>query len=160
MEPNTEQISLHRLHRKYIKNTAKEAIVTNSIVYLCNLTFAVQKGINISEKKTYINTRVVKHIYDKRPAQEYDFLLNNISIIVKYPNDIYENKNSKRAGYCFVKSINEKKYLVVIECDNEIEGIHIVTAFGVGEKYLKNFHQIWSWEGGYLHRNTLDATVK
>ena len=66
---------LKDLHEAHIKGTIKKAIVTDKTVIVCHLTFAVMKALNCDKGKVYINTRVLKHIYDKRPAEEYDTIL-------------------------------------------------------------------------------------
>ena len=50
-------------------------------------------GIDLSCNKVYLNTRVLKHLYDKRPAEEFDLMIETLIDVVKYPNKIYKNKN-------------------------------------------------------------------
>ena len=76
-------------------------------------------------------------MYDKRPAQEYDFLLDYMKDILRNPHCIYKNTDSKRGSKCFVKEIYNSKYLVVIEEDGS-KGNSIVTAFSVDDSYLEN----------------------
>jgi len=58
---------------------------------------------------------MLKHLYDKKPAEEYDFILYNLEQIVRYPYHLYPNKDSKRGDIAFVKLIHEKKYFCAIE---------------------------------------------
>lgn len=128
----TEKLSIPKLHKKYVKNSSKCAIVSEKSILICNLTFAVQ---------------------------EYDFLLRFLPTIVKYPDKVYVNKSAKRGSKCLIKKIEGILLFTTIEEEEmEEKGNYLVTAFKIEERYLKGYKQIWSWEGGDLHRNTLDAT--
>ena len=98
--------------------------------------------------KVYLTSRALKHIYDKRPAEEYDALLNFIPQIITFPTRIYQNKNGKRGAYCFVKKIANEDYLVSLENSvDEPRGIYLVTAFRIRtDKYLEGYKLLWSWE--------------
>ena len=146
------------LHQKYVANTAQKAIVQDISVFLCNLTYAVTNGIGLhGHHKVYISTKVLKHSYDKRPAFEYDLIVNEIHKIIKYPDKVYQNKESKRGDYCFVKIIKNERCLCVVEKGNEC--LEIVTFYRVPkEKYLDSFPLVWSWRDDKSpHRSTLDS---
>jgi len=55
-------------------------------VQLCHLAMAVIKGLDLSCNKVYLNTRVLKHLYDKRPAEEFDLMTKILIDVVQYPN--------------------------------------------------------------------------
>jgi len=131
------------IHKKYIQGTSKKAIVVNKKILLCNLTNAVRQGGNFSCQAVYINTKALKHIYDQKPAEMYDFLISNLHKIVKYPDHIYKNKSAKRGNICLVKILSNEKYFCSIE-DNNGE-LNIATAFRTEESYLRNFELLWSW---------------
>ncbi len=146
------------LHQKYIINTAKGALVQDISVFLCNLTYTVTREANLQGyHKVYISTKVLKHAYDKRPAFEYDLIINEIHKIVKYPDKIYKNKEEKRGDYCFVKTVKNEKCLCVLEKGEQC--LEIVTFYRVTkEKYLNSFSLVWSWrDDGVSHRSTLDS---
>lgn len=158
------------LHARYIRGTDKDAIVQNIEVFFCRLTHAVQKAIGVDSVKeagkmrtmrVYLKTRVLKHSYDKRPAEEYDFFIENLHAIVKYPELIYQNQYSKRGDYAFVKTIGNNKYLCSLECKNIGTPdcrMEIVTFFRPKETYLKNYTLLWSWRDDKSpHRNTFDS---
>ncbi len=137
------------LHIKHIQNTGKESIVQVVRAFLCHLTSLVKKEIGVISNNTYINTRVLKHVYDKRPAEEYDFLIQNVHTIVKYPDSIYKNKDSKKGDYCFIKLLKSKKYLCSLGVinDGEIKGLEVATFFRLNkENYLNNYELLWSWK--------------
>lgn len=136
---------------KYIRGTVKEAIVQNVQVLLCNLTATVAKEINCENCfRVYISTRALKHGYDKRSAEEYDFLIENLHRLVKYPQFIYRNKKAKRGNYIFVKDFKDKKYFCSIELIETEQSNHfeVVTFFRLQkESYLFNYDLLWEWEG-------------
>jgi len=142
---NKKKILLN-LHENYIVGTQEKAAVVFKAVFLCHLTNTVLKEIK-TVGKVYTNSRVLKHLYDKKPAEEYDFLVCNIYKIVKYPDRIYKNKDPKRGDFCFLKKLKGYNYLCSLEVDAD-DGLTIVTAFRVRkESYLNNYELLWSWRG-------------
>jgi len=140
-----------KLFYKHIENTLPKAIVVVETVYICRLTSAVMKIIKLSDYKIYLNTIALKHMYDKRLAEEFDCLICHLHEIVKYPEKIYKNKTSKSGDYCLVKKIDGFEYFCSLQSSNEdgISKIMVVTAFRVNdENYLKNYELLWSWKGG------------
>ena len=170
---------LKNLFKRYIENTPEKAMVANRKVCLCGLTKAVTEGIciNHSMKKVYITTRCLKHLFDKKPAEEFLFIIDNLHEVVKYPDKIYRNRKGKRGEFCLFKKIGNEEYL----CSIEIKKVPNV-AFGLGEyeddktefftkeiqiatmfrlrdpKYLKKYILLWDWGNGNPHRNALDAS--
>lgn len=108
------------------------------------MTKIVMKQLELEDGSVYVNTLVLKHLYDKKPAEEFDFLINNLHTIAKYPDYIYKNKDSKRGEVCFTKKLKGSDYICSIEID---EQTFIVTAFRIRDKkYMKNYESLWSWE--------------
>jgi hypothetical protein len=148
-------MKLIHIHKKYIEGTEKKALVVNLTVQLCTLTNAVVKGGKFKTNRVYVTTRMLKHMYDKRPAEEYDFLVKNLYKIARYPDHIYKNKSSKRGNFCFVKTLKGDKYVCSVEATSEVnpsdgeEGMNFVaTAFRLNkESYLNSYKLKWSWEG-------------
>ena len=140
------------LFKNYIKGSSKKAIVQLVEVNLCHFTSAVIRGVGLPCNKVYLNTRVLKHLYDKRPAEEFDFMTENIINVVKYPNKIYKNKDGKRGSLCFIKEIKNSRYLVSLETiyDDKKTATHceVATFFRVDEKYLASYELLWKWEDG------------
>ena len=138
------------LFRRYVKGTEKQAIVQFIEAFLCNMSGPVSDIIAYPHRKVFISTRVIKHLYDKRTAQEFDFLINNCHLIVKYPDSIYKNKDFKKGRFAFVKEIRHKKYLCsleIIEKENVVQ-CEIVTCFPTDDAYLENFELLWEWKDG------------
>lgn len=142
--PNTIEV-IKNLCEKHIRGTVEKAIVADVTVYLCRLTFAVSKANNL-EERVYINTRVLKHMYDKKPAEEFEFLVAFLHKIIKYPDKVYKNKNPKRGHYIFTKIIMGDNYLCSLELEGD--GLSVVTAFRIRkDSYLNDYELLWSWRG-------------
>lgn len=148
---------LQYLYNKHVKGTIEKAPVENGIVLVCKLTNVVKIVINCADPKVYCTSRMLKHMYDSKPAEEFHFLVENMEKIVKYPDKIYKNKKSKRGGFCFVKKINNDLYICPIEIVENYEvdnlptesplGIYIATSFRVRKvRYLDSYELIWSWK--------------
>lgn len=95
---------------------------------------------------------MLKHLYDKKPAEEFDFMMDHMEMIVQDPDELYRNKDNKTGNFCLVKNIQERRYIVVIETiaqQTDDEAIWIVTAFRIrDEKYLRNYDLLRSWRDG------------
>jgi hypothetical protein len=149
---------VQNMSERYIKGTVAKAIVEDIYVFLCHLTFAVTKA-NKFKPNVYLSTKVLKHIYDKRPAEEYDFIIESLYKIVRYPDVIYKNKDPKRGDYVFTKIVGDCNYFCSLEaCE---DGFNVVTVFRLRkENYLKNYDSIWSWRAALPHRNIFVASRK
>lgn len=126
-----------------IRYTKKSAILKDTTVGLCRLSNFLALLLGIGILPISISTRALKHLYDKRPAEEFDFLVRNLLLLVKFPDQIYNNKEGKRGGICLVKQLDGLKYICVIEdLDNAME---VVTCFRLRkEGYLQGYKLIWS----------------
>ena len=150
-----KKISLLKLHKLYIQGTEEKAPVVLQTVLLCNTTNAVMKAINLTSPRIHITTKMLKHLYDSKPAEEYEFILHNLVPIIQYPDEIYKNRDSKRGDFAFVKKIKDFKYLSSLETTiiTSLEGTteemnFVVTAFRIRkESYLQNYKLLWSWKG-------------
>ncbi len=153
----TRRIRLSQLHDEYIKGTEPKALVSVQTIHLCTLTKIVKKGINASNYKVYFSTRCLKHLYDKKVAEEYDFIVKNSHTAIKYPDSVYKNKpGSKRGNFLFTKEIKGSLLVVSLEVNKEVEDIcsegnAVVTVFKLRQgkqSYLENCELLWSWKGG------------
>ncbi|MDP3733442.1 MAG: hypothetical protein Q8Q91_02760 [Candidatus Daviesbacteria bacterium] len=151
-------LTLVKLYKTHIKGTPEKSVVINLTIHLCNLTNAVKKAGKFNVHRVYITTKVIKHLYDSKPAEEFDFIVHNLPSIVKYPQHIYENKQGKRGELGFVKEINNITYFCSVEKTDELDpkdgnsGMnYIVTTFRLRpakkDNYLKNYRLLWSWKG-------------
>ena len=146
--------------RKYIKGTPKKDYVKELTVLVCNLTDIVKGNLKIQTSRVYITTKVLKHMYDKRTAEEFDFVVSNLTDFIKFPERIYKNKQGKTGNYCFYKTIAKDAYFCVLEisgdkdpCDEEIGMVYVVSAYRLSEdkkkrrNYLSSYKLLWSWKG-------------
>lgn len=150
--------TLNDFFAKYVEGTQEKAKVIDQKSLLCRLTVAVAQAIDIKESRrsVYITTRCLKHLFDKKPAEEFLFILNHLREIVRYPDKIYLNKDEKRGEFCFVKRIGNSEYFCSIE--NEKEETQVATAFRLrDEKYIKKYTLLWDWGNGAPHRSALDT---
>lgn len=143
-----------KFFKLFVKDTIEKDLVIERTLFLCTLTRKVKMVLNTDSVKVYWNSVSVKHLYDKRPAQEFDYILRNIIQIVKYPDRIYTNLSGKKGGYLFFKKLKEGEYLCSIEVlesgldEGSSETNFIVTAFkNRKENYLKKYDLLWSWKG-------------
>jgi hypothetical protein len=145
---------------KYVENTREKAIITDERMFLCMLTVAVCRGLNILYRNVYITSRAIKHMYDKKPAEEFSFIINHLYEIIRYPDKIYKNKSGKRGELSFVKKIGNSDYFVSIEHKTNIEPeeIEVATAFRLRDKrYIEKYTLLWDWGNGNPHRSAFDA---
>lgn len=138
---------IRNLHEKLVKDSKPNARIDSKIVLICHTNFIVAKQLGFRETKIYMSSWSIKHLYKKRPAQEFDFLLNNIHNIVKYPDYIYKNKSNHTGNFCFVKTFNHYQYLCSVGHNRAEDNnkLIVVTAFLIKEKnYLNQYELLWS----------------
>ncbi len=143
--------SLNKLYQQHIKGSPEKDTIRDITVFLCDLTGMVAKKGQFSSQRVYITSRMLKHLYDSKPAEEFEFILRNLEEIVRYPDAIYKNKTGKRGEICFIKIINNRKYLCSIEKSKVLNSNSrvnfVATAFRIRkESYVKNFELIGSWK--------------
>ncbi len=142
---------LERAFKRHVEGTAPDAVVTNILVADGALPATIVEMIGVVSPRVYIATRVLKHLYDKRPAEEFDFLLKNLPFIAAQPDHLYRNKTDKRGQFCLTKRIGAHGYFAALEivegiCRKEIQ---LVTAFRVrSEPYLNEYDLLWSRRDG------------
>ncbi len=170
---------LKEFFKKHIANTPEKAVVADKKMFLGYLTKAVMEGLEIenSAKAVFITSRCLKHLFDKKPAEEFLFLLDHLHEIIKFPDRIYKNLAGKRGDFCFIKKIKNEEYFCTLEileiCVSSCEifeaqsaqmaigqkiEIQIATAFRLRDKkYTKNYTLLWDWGNGNPHRSALDT---
>ena len=137
---------IENFHNTYIKFSLLNDFVPDFFLKISKIR-QNQTKLEGFVRKIYLSTRALKHLYDKRPAEEYDSILRFVITTLSAPDYIYKNKDSKRGDVCFVKEIQKNSYLVSVEeCDGNP---YFVTMFRVRKKsYLKNYSLLWSREDG------------
>ncbi len=136
---------LQQIHEEFVKNTHPGAIVNNKTIFLCHASLKALRSCGLAGSEIYMSSRALKHLYDKRPAQEYDRLLNNIPLIIKYPDLVYKNKTPHH-GFAFVKALHGYSYMCPVNYieDNQNK-LFVATAFSVKPWYMKDFNLVWSF---------------
>jgi len=149
--------TLFRLDKKYIRLTSKHAAIIIKKILLCTIDKKVVESAQLKTHKLHISTRVMKHVYDKRPAQEYDTALNNLESAMESPDFIFENKQGKRGSMCFVTRLGDKLLWCPVEesiDENNHPILEVVTFFLAQYKYAKNYKLLWGrGDGTAPHRN-------
>ena len=143
--------NVERIFNEYIQGTPKQAIVRDFTIKLCTLTNEVQRVCNFPTTNVHITTKVIKKNYDKRTAEENDFIVKNGWRIVHTPDSIYKNKDAKRGDYIFTKRIKNDLYLASIELSSYADApiLYVASSFRIRkESYLDSYNLIWSWKGG------------
>jgi hypothetical protein len=140
---------LEELFKKYIKNSLQDEYIENEEMMLCRLTKATVKGCRLNYEKVFVTTRMLKHIYDKRPAEEFFCIINLMHKIIKYPDNVYKNKDAKRGDFGFVKKIKGESYFSSLELVDEDKKIYVATTFRLRKKnYLNSYNLLWNWRDG------------
>lgn len=145
---------LQRLfYNNYIKGSVNRGIITLDRGQLCkikkSLISLINNHVTCYDKYVFLGTKALKHIhdrhiFDKNSPDVFETILNNLTKIIKFPDEVRRNMDSKRGDFLFVKKICGQIYYVSIEV---ILGgnVEVVSASASGEKYLKKFALLWSW---------------
>ncbi len=151
-----DNCGLGKFFKRYIKGTEEKTYVADKILLLCSLTNVVTKELSVKSQKVYVTSKCLKHLYDKKPAEEFECILKYLFDLVKFPDHIYQNKPSKSGSYCLVKDFKGIKYFCSLdncECSLDEGCDHtnfVVTVFRIrDEAYLKPYKLVWSWKGGF-----------
>lgn len=140
---------LSNLFSKYIVRRPYKSHVKHSILFLAYVCDNIENG------SVYITTYSLKHLFDKKPAEEFHFILDHLHLIIIYPDQIYQNKSGKRGNLCFTKRIRGSEYLCALEkvADNEFQ---VATAFRLRDSdYIKNYTLLWNRGSGKPHRHAI-----
>jgi hypothetical protein len=138
---------IYKLFKKHVRHTHKNAPI--------ELAHAeVEKISLVCLEKAFISTWTLKHIYDKRPAQEFDFLMRNVGLILRDPDQIYKNKHRKSGDFCFVKNFLHNQYVCIVQ--QNLGRAEIVTFFRANEGYFDDYELLWERRTAEPHRNVFN----
>jgi hypothetical protein len=135
---------------RYIKDTPRKGYVKDLRVKVCDIPRKLKGKLKVADKRVYVTTKSLKHLYDVRPAEEFDFIVSNIDSFILKPMKIYEDKAGKTGSVCFYKEIGEEAYFCILEVTPK--STHIVSAYRLSEvlekrkNYLAGYKLIWSWK--------------
>lgn len=148
-------MTIENIHRKHIRYTQEKALIHKETFFLCNLYSSTRNACLIPNKSVSFSTVMLKHLYDKKPAEEYDKIIRYLKESVRHPEKIYKNKQNKTGGFCFVKSFLKQKYFTALQKSSAEETNYVVTSFRIRkDTYLNGYEKIWERESDNLHRNT------
>lgn len=135
---------------KYIARRPYKGPVKDFMLFISYLCGEILCGF------VFISTRSLKHLFDKKPAEEFHFILDHIHLILIYPDKIYKNKTEKRGNICLVKKIKGSEYLCSLE-KGDTRRYYVVTAFRLrNSDYIKNYTLLWNRGSGKPHRHALE----
>jgi hypothetical protein len=124
---------------RYIKNTPRKGYVKDLRVKVCEMPHKLKSKIKAKDPRVYITTKSLKHMYDVRSAQEFDFIIANIEGVIMQPLRIYKNKEGKTGDVCFYSEFKNNAYFYILE--NQPDSIYIVSAYRLSdiEEKRKNY---------------------
>lgn len=140
---------LWRIHELFIRRTVLESPIRQIKIRITEITKKTRHTVHCAQRRIYMHSRTLKHLYDKRPAEEFDFVIDHIALIIGNPDSLFKNKDGKTGNFCIVKKIGTYSYVVVIEIKNrqtENEEIWIVTTFRLqNNSYMRSYDLLRSW---------------
>jgi len=152
---------LNYFFTKYIAKTPCKSIVPDRRLFVCQLQTNITDacGINYLNGGVCLTTQSLKHLFDKKPAEEFMFILDHLYSITKYPNQVYRNKKGGRGQFCLVTKIKGDQYICIIEIDqNAVREVYIPTVFRIRDRnYLSNYTLLWDWGNGEPHRHVTNS---
>lgn len=136
---------------RYIKDTPRKGYVKDLRIKVCMLPHKLKSKTGAEDLRVYVTTKSLKHMYDIRLAQEFDFIVTNLEIVITHPHRIYKNKEGKTGNICFYAEFEKNAYFYIL--DIKLDGIYIVSAYRLSEvkekrkNYLAGYKLLWSWKG-------------
>lgn len=142
-----------RFYKLYIRGTVHKQEIALERDFLCNikpsLVTILSGNSDCTDRRVYLSTKSLKHIYDrhiydKGNFPEFMIILQNLTRIIRYPDEVRMDMESKRGDFLFIKQIEERPYFVSLQITHE-GGIEVVSSSATGESYTKKFTLLWSW---------------
>jgi hypothetical protein len=145
--------SQQRLFDQYVAGSQYKEDISLAKTILCKLSVkifaALLKIDGLTSPEVWVNTKVLKHIYDDHNPQHKD-IIKNLDLIMREPKAVYRNKPGKEGKYLFLRDINRKAYCAVVDVVDEdsSELLAVRTCFYISKprKYLRGFECIWEYE--------------
>lgn len=136
--------------RRYIKNTPRKGYVKDLRIKIGEIPHKLRGKIKPHDQRVYITTKSLKHMYDMRSAQEFDFIIRSLETVIINPLRIYNNKEGKSGDKCLYFEIDNNAYFYIL--DIKPDGIYIVSSYRLSEvlekrkNYLSGYKLLWSWK--------------
>jgi len=139
---------LFNIHKQHIFLTPKESSCVRKRIFLTTFKLPLD-FLKIKTKRVYISTFGLKHLYDKRTAREYEYLLQYLSQIIISPDAIYKNSSNRHGNIVLHKLLPEGDYIIVLQLSQKKNrGNYVLTGFRVKQKELNKFKLLWKREAG------------
>ena len=144
--------ALRKVVETYIRKTPWHGAVFNARVICGRLPQQIADIFEMSDRNIWANTRALKHIYDKRTAEEFDFICGDLSEMFHDPDAVYRNKTDKRGHFGILKRYGDLSYFVSVELmssDLKKPVMELVTVFRTRDRrYLNDYDLLWSRRDG------------
>lgn len=141
---------LVKVIERYIKNTPRKGYVKDLRIKICKISHKLRRKLKAKDESVYITTKSLKHMYDARSAQEFDFIVTNLETAITHPYRIYKNKTGKTGDVCLYSEFNNSAYFYILETKSS--STYLVSAYrlsSVEEKrknYLAGYKLLRSWK--------------
>jgi hypothetical protein len=140
------------MHKKYIIGTPEKGMISDGKARVGKIKKIIADLLRCQNRRVYVKTRALKHLYDKKPAEEFDFVIDHLARIIANPDFIYHGRDGRRGNFCFVVEIKESQYIAameLVEIEDGRQELQIVTAFRMRhERYLNDYELLWSRRDG------------
>ena len=140
-------------YNSHIKGTAQKQTIMLARDVLCKIKPSIRNVLSVhricNEREVFLSTKSLKHIYDrhifdKQSPADFLTIMSSLTKIIRFPDEVRKDMESKRGDFLFVKTINGQPYFISLEVEQD-GTINVVSSSATGEKYLKNFTVLWSW---------------
>jgi len=141
---------LTKVIERNIKNTPRKGYVKALRINVGSITQRLKSKIKALNLNVYVTTKSLKHMYDQRSAQEFDFIISSLEKVISQPHIIYKNKSGKTGDFCFYYESQSNYYFYVFEINEH--GVYLVSAYRLSsleekrKNYLDSYKLLWSWK--------------
>jgi hypothetical protein len=139
-------------YSKYIKGTPYKAGILLERIFICKvkepLRIIMDGHVACPDKKVHLSTKSLKHmhdrhVYEKKTPLDLRIILDNLTNIVKYPDEVRKDKDAKKGDFLFIRKVGEHAYWAAVQVSLE-GGIEVVSASATGPRYTEKFTLLWS----------------
>lgn len=143
--------NLKKIVDRYIRNTPRKGFVKDLRIKICEFSHKFKGKLKLKDRRVYITTKSLKHLYDVRKSKEFNFIVANIESLILNSIRVYRNKEGKNGNLCFYIEIEDRSYFCIIEIRtnaNYLVSVYKLSPVEVKRKnYLAGYKLLWSWKG-------------
>jgi len=135
---------------RHIRNTPRKGYVKDLRIKICDFPHKLKGKLKIKDKRVYITTKSLKHLYDVRKGEEFDYIISNIDHFILNPTGIFKDKERKTGNYCIYKETGNGAYFIILDVTEN--SVYVVSGYRLSEveekrkNYLSGYRLIWSWK--------------